>query len=83
MKKMNPLFLLALVGVAVVFLFPAKVRCGAPAKACASAPDKNGNISYYYVYEPLGIKIIEEMLITDIDFAYSSGFDLVGSSVRE
>ena len=62
--------LIALVVLVALFLFPVKVMCGAPGKSCASAPDENGKVSRYYVYEPLGIWMIESVLDRDIQIHY-------------
>ncbi len=82
------------VGIAVVLVIgvlavPIKQRCGAPGYVCATAPDAQGNIHYYYEIEPLGILLIEYeieplgVLFTEnvtgsnVPFYYTSGEDLV------
>jgi hypothetical protein len=72
---------LLLVGVAVAVLvvgllaFPVKQRCGHPHYSCATAPDAQANVHYYYETKPLGVSLFETLTGADISFHYSSGTD--------
>jgi hypothetical protein len=73
---------LLLVGVAVVLVIvvlavPIKQRCGVPGYRCATAPDAQGNVSYYFEIEPLGVKLIESLSGSNFAFYYTAGDELV------
>jgi hypothetical protein len=74
---------LILVGIVVFVMFiaalalPVKDRCGAPRYACATAPDAQGNIDYYYEVKPLAAIIIELFTNQKFPFYYTSGHEKV------
>jgi hypothetical protein len=62
----------------IVAAFPVKQRCGNPRYTCATAPDAQGNVHYYYAVVPLGIDFVES--VTTLEFPsihYSTGEELV------
>ncbi len=61
--------------------FPVKTTCGATNYACATAPDEQGKIAYYYEIEPLAARMLDTLLQTNTRIAYTSGHDHV--SVRQ
>ncbi|OBG29593.1 hypothetical protein [Mycobacterium sp. 852002-51057_SCH5723018] len=74
---------LLLVGIAIVVVIigvlalPTKDRCGAARSACATAPDAQGYIHYYYEIKPLGAVLIEYVTGLKLAFHYSSGNEKV------
>jgi hypothetical protein len=69
---------LVVVGIAVVLVIavlalPTKQRCGAPDYTCATAPDAQGNVHYYYEVEPLGVYLLEIITGSNVRFYYRSG----------
>jgi hypothetical protein len=73
---------LFLVGVAVVLVIavlavPIKQKCGVPGYTCATAPDAQGNVTYYFEIEPLGVNLIERLSSSNFPFYYTSGDELV------
>jgi hypothetical protein len=76
-RRRVPLVIGIAIAVALAFLaIPAKVRCGAPGLACATAVDAHGNIHYYYEVEPLGVYLLETVSGSNIRLYYRSGEDL-------
>ena len=63
--------------VIIVLALPIKQRCGVPGYACATAPDAQGNVHYYYEVEPLGAALIESLTGSNFPLYYTSGEDLV------
>jgi hypothetical protein len=56
---------------------PIKQRCGDPRHSCATAPDAQGYVHYYYEVQPLGVVLINSLTDADIRLHYSSGEDRV------
>jgi hypothetical protein len=54
---------------------PVKIRCGHPGYACATAPDEQGYVHFYYVVAPFGVALVEELAGVNISFHYRSGVD--------
>ena len=63
----------------IIFIFmPIPVTCGTAANVyCASAPDQNGNVHYYYEIEPLSIYLIEKIIHTNVKIYYSADYYMV------
>ena len=62
--------------VIVVACLPVKQRCGAAGYTCATAPDAQGEVHYYYEVEPLGVQMIESATHSNIPLFYRSGEDV-------
>jgi len=78
---LNKRLLLILVGIGIVLVIgvlalPVKQTCGHPSYTCATAPDAQGYVHYYYEEKPLGVSLIENLTGANISFHYTSGTDL-------
>jgi len=56
---------------------PVKIRCGHPGAACATAPDAQGYVHFYYVVKPFGASLIEDVAGVNVSIQYTSGVDRV------
>jgi hypothetical protein len=56
---------------------PINQRCGNPRYSCATAPDAQGYVHYYYEVQPLGVVLINTLTAADIRLHYSSGEERV------
>jgi hypothetical protein len=45
--------------------------------ACATAPDEQDYVHYYYVVKPLGVSLIEDLAGVDLSIRNTSGVDRV------
>jgi hypothetical protein len=73
---------IAVVVVIGVLALPVKQRCGHPNHTCATAPDEQGYIHYYYEMKPLGVSVLESLTGAVISLHYSAGTELVKSHAR-
>lgn len=75
---MNRYMLVAVIVVGLTVLavlgIPIKQTC--PRGPCATAPDAQGNIHYYYETKPLGVTLIEGVTGSVIPISYTSGEEL-------
>ena len=60
----------------VLLAWPVTQRCGNPRYSCATAPDAQGFVHYYYEVQPLGVVIVNTVVGSDIRIHYSSGDQL-------
>jgi hypothetical protein len=54
---------------------PVKIRCGHPGAACATAPDVQGHVHYYYAVKPVGVFLVEDLAGVSSSIKYRSGVD--------
>ncbi|HMU91783.1 MAG TPA: hypothetical protein PLD33_04855 [Anaerolineales bacterium] len=57
----------------ILALIPVPMTCGHMFYGCATGPDMSGNYYTYYEVEPLGITLIETLIMTNLKIYYWSG----------
>lgn len=79
MKSNSPacLIKLLIIAVLIVLLWPVKVPCRVPGYTCTTAPNQNQEITRVYDIEPLGVKLIETVIRTDLFIKYKQGYDQI------
>lgn len=76
-KGISLRYIIVVVVMCVVFLYPVKVRCGAPGASCAMPPmNKNEFARWYYEIEPLGISVFERIIRVNLPIYYSQGIEV-------
>jgi hypothetical protein len=65
--------IVAVLAVVGLLALPVKDRCGSVNYACATAPDAEGYVHYYYEVKPLVGILIESVTDSKFPFHHSSG----------
>ncbi|MCB0926874.1 MAG: hypothetical protein U0R77_08500 [Mycolicibacterium insubricum] len=66
----------AVVAVVGVLAIPVHERCGGAGRVCATAPDDQGFIHYYYEVQPV-LTVLVDQFTGHKPLVYSSGVELV------
>ncbi len=76
-KGISWLYIIVVILLCVVVLYPVRIRCGAPGASCAMPPrNKSEFARWYYEIEPLGLAVIEGVIRVNLPIYYSQGIEV-------